>query len=289
MLPEAQVLTHDLHHRWLAAGRDQGAFARLAQDCLLEHPLWQATTMRHFANTLREPGIICEQFDVHGAVGRAPLTLAVAPENAFYVTAAIWFSEDMAIHDHNFVGAFAVASGDCRHSVYNYDVEVSLGDLDVGSLTATVNEPLVPGTVRPILSGRDFIHKNVHLTKPTLTIVVAAPVDGVPRQQYLSSGVSLMSKPPDTVARRLHLLAALLRVNDPEAVDFMRSVLGRPVSAAEWFRAVHTWHRCRPDAQELTDMVAATPSPFGSSVSSALLQAVFHDLRYKRTDQRAVC
>lgn len=279
MLTQAKEFTNDLNQRWRELGKEPAAFSHLAADCLSEHKLWKFTSITEFTSALMKPTDICRQFDVRAPVGTAPLTLAVSPDEDFYVTAAIWFTEDMSIHDHNFVGAFAVADGDCAHSVYRYQVEEPLDDMDIGVLEAAVTEPLLPGTVREIAAGRQFIHKNMHLAQPTLTIVASAPVLGVPRRQYLSSGISLHTAQTDVTARRLQVLRALLTLRSQEARAFLLDALARPTSASEWFRLAHTWLRVRGDQQELADLVGRTAAPYDSNVTSALLDAVFSDLR----------
>ena len=102
-----------------------------------------------------------------------PPVVAYAHEEIF-VQVLFWMDGTTAIHDHGFAGAFGVLQGSSLHVAYDFDVAERLDDdrVRVGDLRPLHAEVLLPGSVRRIEPGSDFIHALFHLEMPTVSVVV---------------------------------------------------------------------------------------------------------------------
>ncbi len=84
-----------------------------------------------------------------------------------------WTTPETTLHDHGFAGAFTNLLGESLHCVYRLG---SVDEPEPGVLVTDLNlqavEMLDKGSIRPILAGRQFVHRITHLSRPTVTLVV---------------------------------------------------------------------------------------------------------------------
>lgn len=216
------------------------------------------------------------QYGAAGALGDPPVTLFLDVEKRFYIEALLHSAVSTSIHDHSFSGAFAVVSGNCAHQVFDYETDDTSGDLAVGVLTERQNEALHAGISRPIRNGSGLIHRNLHLDRPTVTIVIRTVWDGCRQHTYHQPGLALDSQLSQTERKQLQLLAGLHKVDAAAAASFIRQLLrGRP-TAGQAFRCLDYYLRASGQWDELEALVELGRPVLGSRgplVADALRQA----------------
>jgi hypothetical protein len=121
--------------------------------------------------------------------GHPPLTLWNDPDGHFFIEMYLWSSTDMTIHSHPFTGAFAV-------------------------LEQSASETLVPGDARAITNGSSFIHRNLHMSRPTATFIIRTLGDGSNGLIYDEAGIALDPSLTPIQYKQLQFLEGLLRLPD---------------------------------------------------------------------------
>jgi hypothetical protein len=148
--------------------------------------------------------------------GQPPLTLYNDPGSRFFIEMYLWSSMDMTIHDHPFTGAFTVLRGQCRNDVFRFDPEGGTEDFQIGNLQQVDSEFLSPGIGREITNGRTFIHRNLHLSKPTVTFIIRTPWDDGTGLLYEEGGLAVNPALSACEFKQLEFLEGLLRLDEAE-------------------------------------------------------------------------
>ncbi|MEO7162849.1 MAG: hypothetical protein ABI041_08015 [Bdellovibrionia bacterium] len=125
-----------------------------------------------------------------------PPILLFDRNSGFYIEALIWWFTPVVVHDHSFQGAWQVISGLTLHDIYNFEKTISHNSiLNFGKIEHIKTELLPVGFIRPITAGPSFIHRTVHLQKPTVSLVVRTAFDTTHPQQfnYYKDNIALRS------------------------------------------------------------------------------------------------
>jgi hypothetical protein len=168
MLAPFQELGDSVANKWEHAGRTESAFVEIATNALCDSRLL-AMQAGDIASWLLSAKQLPPQhiYDF----GQPPVILYQG--DGFYIQALFWIDGTTAIHEHAFVGAFAVLHGASVHSTYQFTpVKAYSNRLVAGSLKFCGSELLSRGDVRPILLRGGLIHALFHLDRPSVTIVV---------------------------------------------------------------------------------------------------------------------
>jgi len=203
-----------------------------------------------------------------GGIGDPPVTLYRSPGDAFYIEALMHSSASMAIHDHNFSGAFAVVSGDCAHQVYDYETDDPSGELTIGELTPTTSEPLFTGACRPIHNGTGLIHRNLHLDRPTVTVVVRTVWDGGRTHIYQESGLALDTHQTPVERKQIQFLAGLLRFDEAAALRYLEQVLATTTRIGHAYRCVDLFVRRTDRWDDLDRLLLLAKHIFGQRTAA---------------------
>lgn len=181
-------------------------FGELASDALRE--AGGAATYQQFLQLLLH-GTLPNQQDPNCIFGMPPVTIYQDPARRFYVDIYLWAGgsglQDMAIHDHTFSGVFMVLDGICENLEYCWSESRAVGsNLTLGDLRPNSAEKLGPGDVRTIVAGEGFIHRNIHVSAPTLTIVLRTHnVIGSTAHVYHEGGIKVVPVALDPRQQRL--------------------------------------------------------------------------------------
>jgi hypothetical protein len=146
--------------------------------------------------------------------GHPPLTLWNDPDGHFFIEMYLWSSTDMTIHSHPFTGAFAVLAGECVNEVFEFQRDGGSADLQLGMLEQSASETLVPGDARAITNGSSFIHRNLHMSRPTATFIIRTLGDGSNGLIYDEAGIALDPSLTPIQYKQLQFLEGLLRLPD---------------------------------------------------------------------------
>jgi hypothetical protein len=218
MLARIASLARAVSARWRQHGNRWQSFPSVATAALEEHRPDQFFDDQELFEWLGQTKRIPEQHDPLASFGQPPITLFNNGE--FLVEVYFWVEPEITIHDHGFSGAFINLRGRSLHCQYDFDVDESpQPSVKVGKLALQKLETLQPGTVRPILGGRRFIHRVWHITRPTVTMVVRTFTlgNGV-RTQFMYSGTRLatQTQSPHLFLKRSQLMSYLIKMEAPD-------------------------------------------------------------------------
>lgn len=184
-----------------------------------------------------------------GAFGQPGITAFHG--EGFVIEVYVWTNSISAIHNHPFCGAFTILEGWSVHARYQTSRPMRAGSrgqlLDVRLVEL---ERLGFGDVRKFsLRRHPLIHALVHVPIPTISMVVRTTrTEGYYR--YLPPSLALpMEAPSEPASRRVALLEALVRNQEPSALARVCAALRE----AEFEVAVHlmsvTWPHADPQVQ----------------------------------------
>lgn len=156
----------------------------------------------------------------------------------FYIEALYWCDGSTAIHDHGFSGAFYVMSGSSISLEYQFnDAERVNHHFWFGNLSKPKVSKLSVGSIRPIYSGKRFIHSVFHLDNPTVSIVVRTyqDDDAMPQFEYRGNKIRLVEELKPEFAKKVQGLRFTLYANLNKFSDhFKRIYLDSPVDEQYW-------------------------------------------------------
>jgi hypothetical protein len=171
LIDVVRQLGADVDERWAQEDYALDAFASIAADGIERFSFHDLFDLAEFADWLTETEDLPEQHDAKNKFGDPRIT--VWRSSRFFVDMYFWTTPETTFHDHGFAGAFTNLSGESLHCVYRLgsvdepEPGVLVTDLDLQAV-----EMLEKGSIRPILSGRQFVHRVTHLSRPTVTLVV---------------------------------------------------------------------------------------------------------------------
>jgi hypothetical protein len=84
----------------------------------------------------------------------------------------VWKEVHTTIHNHSFDGAFTLLQGQSIEIEYDFFYEYDLGPSKIGNLKKKSIQYLTPGCVRKIRQGNELIHKVIHISRPTVSLVL---------------------------------------------------------------------------------------------------------------------
>lgn len=169
----SKKLGDTLHHQWEKEYFDIDAFPSLACHAIASfNPAQEIKIFDIPYELLNTQEIPYQRINKGSSFGQPPLTLYISEDKKFFIEIYLWSSVDMTIHDHPFSGAFTIIEGVCQHDTYLFDKKGGTSQLQTGNLTLKDSEILSQGDCRQIFNGDRLIHRNLHLSKPTVTFII---------------------------------------------------------------------------------------------------------------------
>lgn len=255
---------------------DHHAFPDLALAAIERTDLLSQLTQDGLQQIVTHARELPRQRSSSAAFGDPPVTLYNAPQESFYIEALYHTTASMAIHDHAFSGAFAVVSGECAHQIYDFFSDDSPGSLMVGELRPRPAQRLSAGVVHPIVNGMRFIHRNVHLDKPTITVVIRTVWDRIHQHSYYYPGLALDLGMSATERKQLQLLIGMLSADEAAAAQYLRNLVGTDMAPSHAYRCLDYFFKSATGQWDLDELLEAARSRFGdqmAAVTSSLQQS----------------
>lgn len=100
------------------------------------------------------------------------LTLFMSQDKSFILDLYIWMDANTSIHNHYFEGAFHLLQGTSIEAKYDFEGPEYRDKPVWGELIPKELKILETGETRPIQAFEEMIHKVLHLTKPTVSLVL---------------------------------------------------------------------------------------------------------------------
>ncbi|MBB2890962.1 hypothetical protein [Flexivirga oryzae] len=208
-----------------------------------------------------------------GGLGDPAVTLYEDRQRKFYIEALFHIDVSTAIHDHAFSGAFIVTDGTCAHQKFEFEVDGSGSHL-LGELSPTKADRIGPGTVLQIESGPRFVHRNLHLSKPTVTVVVRTEWDGIYQHTYTADGIRLPIKTSAENRVQLTMLRSLAQIDRGKALQFAVDAIAHTRSSEQAIRLIYAaWHHLSLDEVERMNLVMQSESALDGSVGALVRSA----------------
>lgn len=229
LLQRIELVGAELARRWRAREHDPQHFAALAVEVATEARLDQGFALAELGAAilggqstpnLGHQGILSEQSFSDGA-------FTVYRHPGFRIEVLVWVDGSVAIHDHQWSGAFQVLAGSSLHSEYAFQTRGGAGPyLAFGELTRSCFESLAPGDARPVqrTTGPGSVpsHRLFHLDRPSVSLAISHyPAHGGMQYEFLEPGIALesfTSVTPD-LQPTMKVLTLMGRLGDPALAD----------------------------------------------------------------------
>jgi len=276
LLDDVKRFGDALFHAYQEKDLDPRAFPDLALAAIESTDLISQLTQDTLQRAVAQAQELPRQRNGPRALGDPPITLYNAPQESFYIEALYHVKASMAIHDHSFSGAFAVVSGECAHQIYDFLSDDPPGPLMVGELQPLPAQRLSAGIIQPITGGMNFIHRNLHLDKPTITIVIRTVWDGIHQHSYHYPGLALDQHMSATERKQFQLLRGMLSADEAAAKQYLRNLVNAGMTPSHAYRCLDVFLKNVTGQGDLDEVLEAARSLFGRqmpAVKSSLRQS----------------
>lgn len=205
-----------LDAKWELAKSDGKDFTTFATSELQGHTFHKNFNLHNDVKDL----LLSKEFPIqaspHSNFGDPPLTLYMASDQTFYVDLYIWNETQTSTHQHAFVGAFTLLQGHSIECEFEFKRTEALGPSFLGEQTKKALLHLSPGDVRPIHLNNKTIHRVLHLSKPTVSLVLRTRKQETHEIQFNYDFNFLASNghPPGEIIAKFRALTWLLKNGD---------------------------------------------------------------------------
>ena len=169
---EVKIWAESLEAQWSKSRAEGMEFSRFATEAMKGHTFHQNFNLEAEIKTILEASEYPHQVHPLSTFGDPPITLHFSQDKSFYLDLYIWMSSHTSIHQHTFEGAFTVLQGTSLESDYEFKAEHALGPSWIGKLEKKALRKLSPGEIRTIFLKDKMVHRVLHLSKPTVSLVL---------------------------------------------------------------------------------------------------------------------
>jgi hypothetical protein len=263
ILDELRRIGDALASRAQEYGYGSASLADLVCESLRSETWWRDVDIEDLYNEILGCESLPPQHIPSGIFGDPPVIVHLSDDHKFYIELLFHFKMSMDIHDHGFTGAFVVLSGECANQIYNFESEEPL-PVSSGTLDRRHTERLQVGDVRPIPNGRQFIHRNLHLDEPTVTLVARTASDNVTQHTYYAPGLSVESGVTGVERRQLELIQSLLRTDIDKARPYLEYLIDRNIRSNQAYRILDLMSKSGFPGSYLADVLDRASPKFGA-------------------------
>lgn len=189
---------------------DVEEFAEIAANAMREDPPIAQVGITDIAELVALDSLPI-QGDPHSKFGQPSITLYWHPR--FRIDALFWRTPHIAIHQHQFSGAFTPLVGESLQSRFAFrETERVSASMSFGAVEFQGARLLKAGDVEPIELGSALIHSVTHLRAMAVSIVVRThrhPLSGA-QYQYERPGIARDGDAVSSTAKQLQMLRCLL-------------------------------------------------------------------------------
>lgn len=159
--------------------------------------------------------------------GDPPITLHIAEDRFFYLDLYIWMETQTTIHQHVFEGAFTVLQGHSIESDYEFIPSTAIGTSYWGKLQKKDLRRLNPGDIRPIHFKDKMVHRVLHISKPTVSLVLrtSRPPSTDIQYNYDFNQLASNGHLPGDVVAKMRALTWFLKDGNVPTYKMVESIL----------------------------------------------------------------
>lgn len=239
--------------QWAKHNYNEDALVETAIDKLDEARLHQSLSADNLIHYALNPDPLQSAHQIDPPFG--DLQQIMYRHARFYIEALYWCDGTTAVHDHGFSGAFYVMTGSSINLEYQFqDAERINHHFWLGKLSKPLVSKLQVGSIKPIYSGKRFIHSVFHLDNPTVSIVVRTyqDDDAMPQFEYRGKNIRLVEEFSPEFAKKIKGLRFLLSLNQEKfSYHFKHMYLESPLDERYWLlRAFYANFKQFPSIQQ---------------------------------------
>ena len=223
------TLVRRAEREWTRTRNRLAVFPAIAARLLteFEYGLDQDALDRWLARWLRDSRRLPEQVSLHNTFGQPPITLF--NNGSLVVDLYFWVAADTTTHSHGFRGGFRVLHGNSLQETFRVQatrrIAPGVMQFDPGVPQMAILEQ---GGVHAILPGEQFVHRVIHLEKPTVTLCVKTINEpGIRQWEYHPDGLALerVDLAPD-LTKEIYYFEYLRKRKPTMAARYLREVVG---------------------------------------------------------------
>lgn len=216
-----------LEPKWQLAAVKGEAFSDFAFREMQGHSFHKNFNLQNDLKDILESKNYPEQIHPNSTFGDPPITLYLSPDKSFYLDLYIWTKTQTSIHQHAFEGAFSVLQGHSLESNYEFIQTSTIGTSFWGQLKNQEMLQLKPGDTHSIFFKDKMIHQVLHISKPTVSLVLRTYVRSNSQIQYNYNFKRLASNghPPGDVVGKLRALTWYLQNENIPTFKMVESLL----------------------------------------------------------------
>jgi hypothetical protein len=169
---EITVWAIALDPKWQEAKLKGIAFSDFAFREMQENPFHENFNLQDNIKDILESPKYPEQSHPNSKFGDPPITLYISPDRSFFLDLYIWVESNTSTHQHTFEGAFTVLQGTSVETIYEFIKSRPIGPSSWGKLVKKDLHLLKSGDLRRIWSKDKMIHRVLHVSKPTISLVL---------------------------------------------------------------------------------------------------------------------
>jgi len=279
---EITIWARSLDQKWKLAQANSQNFSDFAFHEMQNHTFHDHFELQKNIQEILELQTYPEQVNPSSTFGDPPITLYVAEDKSFYLDLYIWVESQTSIHQHNFEGAFTVLQGQSLETEYTFTPTSQVGPSHWGTLTPSKLIHLKPGNVRQVHLRDGLIHRVLHISKPTISLILrtgkANPPITLPQYNYDFGVLASPGFPPGEVVAKMRALNWYLRAGHSPTYKMVEHLIPY---ADLWFSLAH-----HPQTKTLLSKLSLIQNQ--PELSQGLLrQRLFHKLFSALEDEEA--
>ena len=260
-----------LDQPWIEARKAGESFSSFAYRALQNHTFHQNFDLEQSIKEVLELQEYPHQINPNSKFGDPPITLYTAADKSFYLDLYIWTESQTSTHQHTFEGAFSVLAGQSIETEYSFVAEKDHDKSQWGKLLPKDLLHLKPGMVREIKFREKFIHRVLHISKPTISLVLRTNIRFTEEPQFNYDFGMLASPgfPPGEVVGKLRALNWYLKSGHTPTYKMVAPILAY----------AETWHALlnAPQAKTLLTKLSFMQNDFEILVGMGK-QRLFHSI-----------
>lgn len=224
---DIKIWARSLDAKWNDARSAGVNFSDFATQMLSGHEFHKNFSLKNVVKEILEEKNYPDQVHPQSAFGEPPITLYFSQDKSFYLDMYVWSSAHTSIHQHFFEGAFTVLEGISIETDYEFLSKQNFGPSKLGKLHKKAIRKLVPGDLRTIHYQEKMVHRVLHLSEPTVSLVLRTLRPDKTDIQYNYDFETLASDghPPGNVIGKLRVLEWYLKQGQVPGFQMVQDLL----------------------------------------------------------------
>jgi hypothetical protein len=156
--------------------------------------------------------------------GEVPFT--ICRNDDVFIDIYVWNQHHTSVHDHHFMGAFKILQGRSYQLSYEFKTSQKINDgLFLGKLSVVNKTTLKTGDRQRIHFYEDFIHQNLHLENPTVTLLIRTNQAEKILNSYYTNSKYTHLRPTQLHTKLIESMIFFYKTKNPRAKEYFFQIL----------------------------------------------------------------